>query len=164
MTGHELAVGCGDVPTLQSEHLMQMSADFDDPQTIENGPHGTRRILYMTRGAFAGSRLSGEVLPRGADWVQTRADGAFQLDIRLTLRTDDGALIYVISSGIFDIAPEKLQLLRKGTPLPASEYYFRTMLLFETGADRYRWLNRIVAAGVGTRTVTGMSTEIFALN
>jgi hypothetical protein len=38
------------------------------------------------------------------------------------------------------------------------------MLLFETGADRYRWLNRIVAAGVGTRTVTGMSTEIFALN
>jgi hypothetical protein len=143
---------------------MQMSADFDDPQIIENGPHGARRILYMTRGTFAGSRLSGEVLPRGADWVQTRADGAFQLDIRLTLRTDDGALIYVSSSGIFDIAPEKLQGLRKGTPLPASEYYSRTMLLFETGADRYRWLNRIVAAGVGTRTVTGMSTEIFALN
>jgi hypothetical protein len=63
VTGHRLAVRCGDVPTLPSEHLMQMNADFDDPQSIENGP---------PRGAFAGSRLSGEVLPRGADWVQTR--------------------------------------------------------------------------------------------
>ena len=149
---------------LASEHLMRLAAEFDEPQTIENGPHGTRRILYMTGGSFAGAKLSGVVLPHGADWVTARADGVFQLDIRLTLRTEDGALIYVNSNGLFDIEAGKLARLRKGDPVPASEYYFRTALLFETGADRYRWLNRIVAVGIGTRTPTGMSTEVFALN
>lgn len=148
---------------LGSEHLMRLAAEFDEPQTIENGPHGTRRILYMTGGSFAGARLSGAVLPRGADWVTARADGVFQLDIRLTLRTDDGALIYVNSNGLFDIEAGKLGRLRNGEPIPASEYYFRTTLLFETGDVRYGWLNRILAVGVGTRTPTGMSTEVFAL-
>jgi hypothetical protein len=142
---------------------MRMSAALDDPQTIEHGPHGTRRIMHMTGGAFAGSRLNGEVLPRGGDWVLTRADGIFQLDIRLTLRTGDGALIYVTSNGILDIASEKRERIRSGAFLPASEYYFRTMLAFETGSENYRWLNRLIAAGVGTRTPTGMSTEVFAL-
>ena len=148
---------------LASEHLMRLAAEFDEPQTIENGPHGTRRILYMTGGSFAGARLSGIILPRGADWVTARPDGVFQLDIRLTLRADDGALIYVNSNGLFDIEAGKLGRLRKGEPLAASEYYFRTTLLFETGAARYRWLNRILAVGIGTRTPTGMSTEVFAL-
>ena len=148
---------------LASEHLMRLAAEFDEPQTIESGPHGTRRILYMTGGSFAGAKLSGSVLPHGADWVTARPDGVFQLDIRLTLRTDDGALVYVSSNGLFDIEAGKLGRLRKGEPIPASEYYFRTTLLFETGAARYSWLNRILAVGIGTRTPTGMSTEVFAL-
>jgi hypothetical protein len=117
----------------------------------------------MTGGSFAGTKLSGVVLPRGADWVTARADGVFQLDIRLTLCADDGALIYVSSNGLFDIEAGKLARLRKGDPVPASEYYFRTMLLFETGAARHSWLNRVLAVGIGTRTPTGMSTEVFAL-
>jgi hypothetical protein len=50
---------------LASEHLMRLAAEFDEPQTIENGPNGTRRILYMTGGSFAGARLSGIILPAG---------------------------------------------------------------------------------------------------
>ncbi|WP_291866173.1 DUF3237 domain-containing protein [Bradyrhizobium sp.] len=148
---------------LASEYLMRLAAEFDEPQTIENGPHGTRRILYMTGGSFDGAKLSGAVMPRGADWVTARPDGVFQLDIRLTLRADDGALIYVSSSGLFDIEPGKLGRLRRGEPMAASEYYFRTTLMFETGALRYGWPNRILAVGIGTRTPTGMSTEVFAL-
>ena len=148
---------------LASQHLMRLAAEFDEPQTIENGPHGTRRILYMTGGSFAGAKLGGIVLPRGADWVTARADGVFQLDIRLTLSTGDGALIYVSSCGLFDIEAGKLGRIRNGEHIPASDYYFRTTLLFETGAAQYRWLNRILAVGIGTRTLTGMSTEVFAL-
>jgi hypothetical protein len=37
------------------------------------------------------------------------------------------------------------------------------MLTFETGTGKYLWLNRLIGAGVGTRTPTGMSTEVFAL-
>lgn len=79
------------------------------------------------------------------------------------MRADDGALIYVNSNGLFDIEATKLVRLRQGEHVPASEYYFRTTLLFETGDSRYSWLNRILAVGIGTRTPTGMSTEVFAL-
>ena len=148
---------------LRSEHLMQLTADFDEPQTID-GPHGPRRILYMTSGAFAGPKLVGKVLPRGADWASLRPDGVFQLDIRLTMQADEyGALNYVNSCGILDLPADKRDRIRKGERLPSSEYYFRTALQFETGAEPYGWLNRLLAVGVGTRTPTGMSTEVFAL-
>lgn len=150
------------MPQLRSEHLMRLTADFDEPQTID-GPHGPRRILYMTSGAFAGPKLVGKVLPRGADWVITRPDGVFQLDIRLTMQADDGALIYVSSCGMLDLPADKRDRIRQGEHLPSSEYYFRTTLQFETGAEPYRWLNRLLAVGVGTRTPGGMSTEVFAL-
>ncbi|OQW54990.1 MAG: hypothetical protein A4S14_14100 [Proteobacteria bacterium SG_bin9] len=150
-------------PLLASAHLMTLAAQFDEPQVIEGGPQGTRRILYMMGGTVAGAKLNGAILPRGADWVTTRADGAFQLDIRLTVRTDDDALIYVNSSGLFDVRPELRERIRKGEIVSSSEYYFRTTLSFETGAARYSWLNKTLAVGVGTRTPNGMSTEVFAL-
>ena len=87
---------------LQSEHLMQMSADLDDPLVVPDGPVGTRRILYARRGTFAGARLRGDLLPGGGDWVLQRSDGIAALDIRFVLRTDDGQLLYVTCDGIFD--------------------------------------------------------------
>ncbi len=148
---------------LHAEPLMRLSAELDAPQTIGQTPLGTRSIMYMKRGAFVGAKLRGDVLPGGGDWILARQDGVFQLDIRLTLRTDDDALIYVVSRGMLDIAPELRQRIRDGETIDASAYYFRTMLTFETGTERYLWLNRLIAAGVGTRTPTGMSTEVFAL-
>jgi hypothetical protein len=147
---------------LATEYLLRLDAEFEQPQTIDAGPLGTRRILVMKSGRCTGPTVSGQVLPGGADWVLVRADGVSQLDIRLTVRTDDGALIFVNSWGLFDIAESKRELLRRGEALPG-DYYFRTMLRFETGAVRFRWLNRIIAAGVGTRTPTGMSTDVYSL-
>ncbi len=80
------------MPALRSEFLMQLSADLSDPQVLTDAPHGTRRIMYMKRGSFSGPRLTGQVLPGGGDWVPLRPDGVAELDIRLTLRTDDGEL------------------------------------------------------------------------
>ena len=148
---------------LRSEFLMQLSAELDDAQVLGDVPLGTRRIMYMKRGAFAGPRLKGEVLPGGGDWVLLRADGAAELDIRLTLRTDDGNLIYTTCGGIFDVTPELRRRILEGEDIDPSEYYFRTTLAFETGAGSYRWLNRLVAVGVGRRTAAGMVTDIFAV-
>lgn len=151
------------MPTLRSEFLVQVSADLDEPQVIDDGPLGTRRIMYMKRGSFAGPRLKGQVLPGGGDWVLLRGDGVAKLDIRLTLRTDEDDLIYVSCDGILDIAPEVRRRIMAGEDVDASEYYFRTTPVFETGAERYRWLNRLVAVGVGRRTPTGMVTDVFAV-
>ncbi|HMH18682.1 MAG TPA: DUF3237 domain-containing protein [Burkholderiales bacterium] len=148
---------------LQSEHLMQMSADLDDPLVVPDGPAGTRRILYARRGTFAGARLRGELLPGGGDWVLQRSDGIAALDIRFVLRTDDGQLIYVTCGGLFDISPEIRERIRSGGEVDPSEYYFRTVVTFETGAEKYRWLNRLLAVGIGRRTPAGMVTEVFAI-
>jgi hypothetical protein len=148
---------------LQSEHLMQMSAGLGDPLVIPAGPVGTRRILYAKRGTFSGAKLRGDLLPGGGDWVLQRQDGIAELDIRFVLRTDDEQLIYVTCDGIFDISPEIREHIRTGGEVDPSEYYFRTAVTFETGAEKYRWLNRLLAVGVGRRTPTGMVTEIFTI-
>ena len=151
------------MPGLRSEHLLRLEAELEDPLVLADTPHGTRRILYFKGGTFSGPRLQGQVLAGGGDWVLLRRDGVAELDIRLALRTADGALVYVSCEGIFDIAPEVRERIMKGAPVDPAEYYFRTALRFETGAQEYRWLNRLLAVGVGRRTPTGMVTEVFAL-
>jgi hypothetical protein len=117
----------------------------------------------MKGGAFAGPRLRGEVLPGGGDWVLVRPDGVADLDIRLTLRTDEGDLIYTACEGIFDIAPEMRRRILDGEEVDPSKYYFRTAPRFETASGKYGWLNRLIAVGVGRRTAQGMVTDIFAV-
>lgn len=148
---------------LRSEFLLRVSADLDAPRVLDDAPRGTRRIMQFVGGEFSGPRLKGQVLPGGGDWVLQRRDGVAELDIRLTLRTDDGAMIYASCDGIFDITPEVRERIRKGEDVDPAEYYFRTAPRFETGAENYRWLNRLLAVGVGQRTATGMVTEIFAI-
>lgn len=142
---------------------MQLSAALDEPLVVPEGPVGTRRILYARHGMFSGVQLRGELLPGGGDWVLQRGDGIAELDIRFVLRTDDGHLIYATCTGIFDITPEARERIRSGSQVEPSEYYFRTAVKFEAGAQRYRWLNRLLAAGVGQRTAAGMVTEVFAI-
>jgi len=95
--------------------------------------------------------------------VLLRGDGVAELDIQLTLRTDDGALNYVACDGILDIAPGVRERIMKGEEIDPVEYYFRTTPVFETGSERYRWLNRLVAVGVAKRTATGMVTDVFSV-
>ena len=148
---------------LRCEFLMRLEAEFDDPQNLGGTPLGTRRILYVKRGSFSGPRLEGRILPGGGDWVLVRRDGVAQLDIRMTLRGDDGELIDLRSSGLLDIEPQVRQRILNGEEIDPSAYYFRTALAFETGAEKYRWLNRLIAAGVGRRTAVGMATDVFAI-
>lgn len=140
---------------------MQLSVEFDDPVVLADVPLGSRRILTARGGAFQGEDLRGEVIAGGGDWVLHRGDGASDLDIRLTLRTDAGELIALSSRGIFDAPPEVTQRIRGGESPEPDEYYFRTALFFETGAAAHRRLNRIVAVGFGTRLPDGMTTEVF---
>lgn len=153
----------GLVPTLRSEFLLQIVGELHDPQDVGEIPLGARRILYMKGGSFSGPKLKGKVLPGGGDWVLVRRDGVAQLDIRITLCTNDKDLIYVSCSGILDMAPHLRERILKGEIVDPSEYYFRTALVFEAAAEKYRWLNRLVAVGVGRRTATGMITDVFAV-
>jgi hypothetical protein len=81
--------------------LMTLYVNVAAPQNIGAVAHGTRRTAPLTGGHFEGPRLRGTVLADGsADWLLLRADGVLELDLRATLRTDDGALISMKSFGV----------------------------------------------------------------
>ena len=116
---------------MTSRPLMTVTIAAAPPQKLGTVPHGIRSIVPVTGGDFEGPRLRGKVLPGGGDWLLLRPDGVLELDLRITLETDDHALIYMTFQG-----------LRHGS-------YFRTLPRFETSTETYEFLNRIVAVGVG---------------
>ncbi|MDP6515557.1 MAG: DUF3237 domain-containing protein, partial [Alphaproteobacteria bacterium] len=80
-----------------------------------------------------------------------RADGARKPDVRLTLKTDDDALIQVTYSGIRHGSAEVMKRIAREEQVDPEEYYLRNTPYFETSADKYEWLNLIVAVGIGAR-------------
>lgn len=151
------------MPELRTEFLMQICAGLEVPRVLPDVPLGSRRILYAKGGTFSGPGIEGEVLPGGGDWVLDRRDGVAELDIRFVLRTDDGGLIYLRCSGIFDMPLQTRQRIRNGEQVDPADYYFRTSLAFETGSEKYCRLNRLLAVGVGRRTADGMVTDVFEI-
>jgi hypothetical protein len=147
----------------KTEFLMHLRADLQEPQNIGDTPLGRRHIFYVTGGTFAGPGLQGEVLPGGGDWVLVRKDGVSQLDVRITLRSDDGCMIFVNYRGLVDIPPDIRSRIAKGEDVPSDRYYFRITPAFETGCQKLAWLNKLVAIGVGKKSNTAVSYDIFAV-
>jgi hypothetical protein len=140
---------------MTSRPLMTLQVVVPPPQKLGAVPHGTRVIAPITGGTFEGPRLRGKVLPGGGDWTLLRSDGVLELDLRITLETDDGASIAMTSFGLRHGPPEVLAALARGEPVDASKYYFRTAPRFETSAPQYAFLNRVVAIASGDRRATG---------
>ena len=131
------------------EYLGTLSAETGTRTVVENGPQGTRTIVQVVGGRFEGPRLKGSVRTPAGDWITNRADGSYRLDVRLTLKTDDGAVILVTYNGIG-------QTTSAGASL-------RIAPLFETGDSRYVWLTHLQAVGVGERIGTTVKYDIYAL-
>jgi Protein of unknown function (DUF3237) len=136
--------------------LMTLQVHVAAAQNIGAVPHGTRRTVPLTGGAFEGPKLRGTVLPGGsADWQLLRADGVLELDVRATLETDDGALISMRSVGLRHGPPDVIAAIGRGETVDPATYYFRTTMRFETAHPAYAFLNRIVAVASGDRRAEG---------
>ena len=131
------------------EYVGTLQAETGARTVIENGPQGTRTIVQVVGGRFEGPRLKASVQTPAGDWITNRSDGSYRLDVRLTLKTDDGALILVTYNGIG-------QTTAAGASL-------RTAPLFETGDSRYVWLTRLQAVGIGERVGATVTYNIYAL-
>lgn len=133
------------------------------PLELGETPRGRRRIIGITGGRFSGERLSGRVLPGGADWQAIRADGVTEFDARYTVETSDGALIYVRHRGYRHGPREVMQQLLEGKEVDPALYYMRGTPLFETSDARYAWLNRIVCVSTGARRKDCVELEVFEI-
>lgn len=125
-------------------------------------PNAFRRIGVVQGGSFEGERLSGEVVS-GNDWQSVRTDSCIKLDVRLVLRTTDGALIVMTYQCLRAGSPEIIEKLDKGEPVDPTSYYFRMNPMFETASRKYDWMNRIITVGVGHRLADGPLYSIFEI-
>lgn len=149
---------------LKSRHLFTMTIQLHPVEELGGTPAGNRRVFPISGGEFRGDRIRGTILPvGGADYLLSRPDGASQQDVRMLLRTDDGALVLMTYRGVRHAPAEVNARIARGEPVAASEYYLRTAPFFETSSEKYAWLNKIVAVGMGERRPNDVVYEIFEI-
>jgi len=134
---------------ITSRPLMTVKVIAAPVQKLGAVPYGVRTYVPVAGGNFEGPRLRGKILPGGGDWLLLRSDGVLELDLRITLETDDHALIYMTFQGVRHGPPEVSAAFSRKDVVDPTRYYFRTVPRFETSAEPYAFLNRIVAVGVG---------------
>jgi hypothetical protein len=148
---------------ITTAHLFDIVVDLSPRLNIGSGPFGQRILFGAAGGSFDGPKLRGDVLPGGGDWALVRPDGALTLDVRLTLRTHDDALVHMTYGGRWITPPELRADIAdpvKRYQVDPAQYYFRTNPLFETGAKQYAWLNDIVCVGAGYLIDGGIAYQV----
>jgi len=169
-----VATGC---PSTAATQESPVSTRFPDPrltkiyrleatlgQVVDVGDvaQGRRRIVPLTGGTFTGPELNGKLLPGvSADWQIVLSDGTALGDIRYTLQTVGGDLLYVQSRGVRHGSAEVLARLSRGENVDASEYTFRTSTQIETAAADLDWLNKGVFVSVAGRQPGGVIYETY---
>lgn len=152
---------------LKTEFLCRFEATLAPTIDVGDGARGHRAIANVTGGFFEGPKLKGKLLPSGADWFVMRPEiGLLNLDVRALMETDDGAHIYTHYQGRIafpvELAGELFAMEERGAVDP-SKYYFRTAPLYETGSEKYGWLNRIQAVGVGEVIPGGVAYDVYEI-
>ncbi len=150
---------------LSSKHLFTMALDVDPSKAhqIGNTAEGRRLIVPIIGGKFEGVDLTGTVEPTGYDWVRFRTDGAMIIDVRLVLLTDDGEHIYMSYQGRLLADKEVHKKMAQGQEIDPDEYSLVTKVSFETGAEKYLWLNDVIAIGQGRQSGYQPTYEVFAV-
>jgi hypothetical protein len=131
--------------------IFRIHADLADILSVGRTPIGERRMIAILGGRVEGEKISGRILPGGADWQIVRIDGAADIKACYVIETDGGARVMVTSEGLRHGPPEVLARLAAGEPVAPDLYYFRTVMRFETAEPTLDWLNRILALARGVR-------------
>lgn len=114
-------------PTLEFAFEETVMLDADVP--VGATSVGTRNIVPITGGTFEGPRIRGTIMGGGWDWQLRRADGCLQIKADYMLRTDDGAVINVVNTGISCRAKDPKAVVR-------------THPVFEAPQGKYDWLSQ----------------------
>jgi hypothetical protein len=142
--------------------VYRLEADVAAPLDLGAVSQGRRRIVALTGGTFTGPEIQGKLVPgASADWQIVLPDGTARGDIRYTLQTDAGDLLYVQSRSVRHGSAEVLARLGRGEDVDASEYTFRTSTQIETASPDLAWMNKGVFISVGGRQTAGVLYETY---
>ena len=148
---------------LKSQFLFSLTASVTRLLDVGDVPAGRRHVDLLGAGRFEGPRLSGILHAGGLDMKTIRSDEAVIPNVRLVLETDDKALIFMHYTGIRCGPPEVMARIAAGEAVESSEYYHRNTPYFETSSEKYVWLNRICAVGIGWRRGDKAGYDVFEI-
>jgi hypothetical protein len=150
------------LPEPRLTKILRLEASLGETLEVGNVAQGRRRIVPLAGGSFSGAELNGTLVPgASADWQIVLPDGTALGDIRYTLQTDHGDLLYVRSQGVRHGSAEVLARLGRGEEVDASEYVFRTSTQIETASPDLGWLNKGVFISVAGRHPGGVIYEVY---
>lgn len=134
------------------EYLATLHAPLEPPQGIDDS-----LIVYNLRpGSWVkGPQIRGRLKPPSADWLQVYPDGTARLDVRATIETEDGALIYLSYGGVVRHTPDSRAKLEAGEVITSEDLYFLTAPTMRTSSEEYNWLNHVQCVGKMTRMKAG---------
>jgi len=129
---------------IKLEYLMTLHGDLEPPQAIDS-----TSLIFNVKGGWAeGPRIKGKVVAPAADWLQILPSGAWRLDVRATMITDDEQMVYASYNGVIRLSQEGATKMAGGNPLTHADVsYFAIAPTFRTAAEKYSWLNGVQAVG-----------------
>lgn len=143
---------------------MTFYAPLDPPQQIDPA----LSVFNVRDGGWVkGPKINGTLLSPTADWFRAMPGGSFWVDVRGTIKTDDGALIYITYNGVANYPKDKLERLMNGELLTSGEFYFVTTPNLQTSSEKYAWLNNVQCVGKAVEVKLGENAfvkyEIFVV-
>ena len=148
------------MPEIETAFLFTITLEvevFD----LGDTPYGRRRVARFGTGSFEGPKLKGIVLPGGGGLTLIRRDEVLELDVRITLETDDKQQIYMTWKGFRHGPKEVIDRLDRGETADPGTYYFRVTPYFETSSEKYGWMNRMCSIATGTVAASKRRFEVF---
>jgi hypothetical protein len=128
--------------SIETEYLGTMEVQLDAPQAV-----GPVLIFNVPGGTFKGPKINGTFVAPSADWLNIMPDGSLRLDVRASLKTDDGEFILVAYNGIIVPNKDATDRFDKGEVITSKDEYFLTAPRFTTASKKYDWLNKVQAVG-----------------
>ncbi len=143
------------LPELSIERLFYLEAVLHPDIPVGDVGRGGLIICPIKGGFFEGDKLRGEVMNFGADWNLLYHNHLDVVDTRYLLKTDDGAVISLSTNGRCVMTQQQAEASERGEFVDPADYYFRQHLFFETGSEKYGWLNSAIAFAVLGIKATG---------
>ena len=141
--------------------LMTFHVLVAPPFDIGDTSRGKRLVANISGGAFEGDRLRGTICESGADWIVIDNDNIGHIDVRIVLKTDDDAHIYAHYTGFLEYNDKFVNAALSGGETQVGDSYFMNQIRFETGAEKYKWLNKVLAVGEGRVYPGGIWYRVF---
>ncbi|QAA35054.1 DUF3237 domain-containing protein [Clostridium manihotivorum] len=130
-----------EIKEMEYEEVFSITIAVDKPIVVgQDEVVGRRQLIPILSGEVSGNGFKGKVLPGGIDSQIIRPDGKCELSARYAIELEDGATIYIENNGVRTVPPEYVDAVKSGKFVDPNAYYFRTIPIFETYTEKYKWM------------------------